>query len=73
MPKKNDLKAKEKKQKIIGMPNIHASLFMAIHRHLTKTSDIDAVDALIRGRAGNVLSFRQPKRKSNHLILNHLI
>jgi flagellar transcriptional activator FlhC len=34
---------------VTWMPNIHASLFMAIHRHLTKTSDIDAVDALIRG------------------------
>ena len=33
---------------VTWMPNIHASLFMAIYRHLRAASGIDRVDALIR-------------------------
>jgi flagellar transcriptional activator FlhC len=33
---------------VTWMPNIHASLFMAIHKHLAATTKLDRVDALIR-------------------------
>jgi flagellar transcriptional activator FlhC len=33
---------------VTWMPNIHASLFMAIYRHVHKAASLDRVDALIR-------------------------
>jgi flagellar transcriptional activator FlhC len=33
---------------VTWMPNVHASLFAAIHHHLIKTSALDDIDALIK-------------------------
>lgn len=33
---------------VTWMPNVHASLFMAIYQHLIKSSDIDDIDAIIK-------------------------
>lgn len=33
---------------VTWMPNVHSSLFMAIYQHLSKSSDLDVIDAIIK-------------------------